>query len=346
MSTLSPVTVNMTEARKNILRTFKANKVPFLRGSPGFGKSTLFKEIAEEYKLKYIDVRLSQYEPTDLLGFPYIDEKRGKSSYFPFDIFPTSLDTPPEGYKGWLLLLDELPHADPSVQKAAYRLILDRQLGNYDLHPDVYMAAAGNLDTDNAGTEEISTPLQSRMIHFTLKITTDEWIDWALNKGIDHRITSYIKYKPNLLDSFDPRHIDNTYACPRTWHFLSDIIKDIPDLTHQDLPIIAGTVSQGVGREFLTFSKIYEDLVTFDDIVANPEKIPMPEQPSILYALTGSISSNVTEKNIKSVFKFIDRIKPADFQIICVKDIWKRRPELRTNPTVDEWITTNSQEFF
>jgi len=40
--------------------------VPNLLGSPGCGKSALIHQIAEEFNLKVIDLRLSQCDPTDL----------------------------------------------------------------------------------------------------------------------------------------------------------------------------------------------------------------------------------------------------------------------------------------
>lgn len=96
-----------------------------------------------------------------------------------------------------------------------YKLILDRKVGNYDLHPAVAMAAAGNLETDNAIVEEMSTALKSRMAHLTLMLDNRKWLDWATNAGVDYRITSYINFKPNSLYEFNPDSEDDTYACPR-----------------------------------------------------------------------------------------------------------------------------------
>ena len=44
----------------------EAKLVPFLKSSPGQGKSDLTRELAKKYKLKVIDLRLSQCDPTDL----------------------------------------------------------------------------------------------------------------------------------------------------------------------------------------------------------------------------------------------------------------------------------------
>lgn len=68
------------------------------------GKSSLAKSIAERNGLKVIDLRLTELDSSDLNGLPYF--KDGKSTFLPFDTFPLA-DTPiPDGYNGWLLLLN------------------------------------------------------------------------------------------------------------------------------------------------------------------------------------------------------------------------------------------------
>lgn len=60
------ITVNHVQAKTAILRTLRKRLVPFLHGSPGIGKSDIFRAIAKENGLKFIDIRLAQCDPTDL----------------------------------------------------------------------------------------------------------------------------------------------------------------------------------------------------------------------------------------------------------------------------------------
>ena len=50
----------------------------FVWGSPGVGKSSLVSQIAQEKEMKFIDLRLSLLDPTDLRGIPFFnaDEKK------------------------------------------------------------------------------------------------------------------------------------------------------------------------------------------------------------------------------------------------------------------------------
>jgi MoxR-like ATPase len=82
----------------------KCGLVPFIQSSPGIGKSSIVKQIAKEYNLKLIDLRLSTCDPTDLTGLPHFEE--GRAVFSPFDIFPVSNDDIPKNKDGWLLFLN------------------------------------------------------------------------------------------------------------------------------------------------------------------------------------------------------------------------------------------------
>ena len=205
--------VKINAAASMIAKFIRAKIVVMLSGSPGIGKSHIVHQIAAEYGLKVIDLRLAQCDPTDLAGFPTITGE--KASYKPMDTFPIEGDDIPKGYNGWLLFLDELNSAAPSVQASSYKIILDRMVGNHNLHKNVAIVAAGNLETDNAIVQPMSTALQSRMAHLELVVDAKEWVEWASSHGIDYRITSYINFKPDALYTFSPDHTDKTYASPR-----------------------------------------------------------------------------------------------------------------------------------
>ena len=204
--------VSLRKAAEIIPLLMQGNVVPFLHGSPAVGKSSVVKSLADKYNLKLIDVRLSQLDPTDLLGLPTFDQE--KVVYKPAALFPLEGDPIPEGYKGWILFLDEANGASHAVQMASYRLILDREVGNHKLHPNVKMVAAGNLETDGAIVNTMSSALISRFAHLKVKLDKKEWLDWATSSGIDYRITSFIGFKKDLLYTFNPDATE-PYASPR-----------------------------------------------------------------------------------------------------------------------------------
>ena len=122
--TLEPITLNPTGIYNFIAHTLKAGLVPFVKASPGVGKSDVTRKVATDFNLKLIDFRLSQCDPTDLSGFPHINDK-GRATYMPMTTWPLEGDELPinektgQPYDGWLIFFDELPAAAPAVQAAA-----------------------------------------------------------------------------------------------------------------------------------------------------------------------------------------------------------------------------------
>lgn len=338
--------VKISQAVRMVIAAIKAGTVPMIHGSPGIGKSELCHQVAKEYNLYLIDLRLSQCDPTDLAGFPQIDQARQKAGYLPMDTFPLEGEEPPAGYSGWMLFFDEANSAPKAVQAAAYKIILDRKVGQKKLHKHCALVAAGNLATDGAIVEEMSTALQSRLApHMELVVDQKEWLDWAYAKKFNYRITDFIKAFPGHLYTFKADHTDFTYGCPRTWEFANRHVsvtdEDDPDL----LPILAGTISEGLSREFVTFCKVYAKLPKIEQIEANPNTVKVPTETSIIWALTGTIAHSINEDNAAALVQYIHRL-PDEFQVVSLREIIRKHKPLLKHPAVASWVAKSAEAFF
>ena len=349
--------ITMAEANEFTLDYLQAGLVPHLISSPGVGKSSLAREIAKENNLLLIDVRLSQADPTDLNGFPFILDKtakRVKAGYVPMDIFPVEGDELPinpktgEQYAGWLLLLDEFNSAPRAVQAAAYKLVLDRMVGMHKLHKACACMAAGNRIDDHAIVNELSTALQSRLVHLVIKVCQKTWDIWAVKNGIDHRVRSYINFESKMLHNFSPTHNDLTYPCPRTWEFLSKVVSNwarrgVNDIPKRKLPVLAGIVGDAAARNFMTYTQVYDKIPTFDQIMADPDNVPFGDDPSMQYALSGMLADKMDTQNGDVLVRFIRRLE-IDFQLITLRSAIRRLPALQVNQGVKDWFRVNNQE--
>lgn len=332
--------MRMSLLKEAVTRCLQNKLVPFVTASPGTGKSSLAQEIANENNLELIDFRLSYKESVDLGGLPSKTDT-GKFEYLPMDEIPIVGDEIPQGKDGWLLFLDEFNSADLGVQKASYQLVLDRALGKHKLHPNVVCMAAGNLTTDKAIVNKLSTAMQSRLVHLELTATKDEWMEWANTAGIDFRVKSFIDFKPTLLHHFDPNHDDKTFPCQRTWEFVSKLIKGTKELSLVDRELLVGTVGQAAATEFYTFCKVYKQLPKITDIVAAPTKTKIPEEPSTQYAITGHIAEHVRKDNIEKVMEYVSRL-PVEFQVLTVKQIMPKNPTWVNLPWFVKWRDKNA----
>jgi hypothetical protein len=331
-----------SQLKEAVSKILLAKLVPMIAGEPGIGKSDIVRWIAEKFNLYVIDLRLSQCDPTDMLGFPYHDNN--KMGYVPPEHFPIEGDEIPDGYSGWLIFLDEFNSAPLSVQAAGYKLVLDRQVGKHDLHKNVCIVCAGNQETDNGIVNRIATPMQSRLVHLSLQTDIEEWVEWASENKLDHRVISFVQGRPDLLHKFDPNHDDKTFACPRTWEFASKLIKDKP-VEPLTLDILRGTISVGIATEFNTYLNNIGVLPTIQDIIAKPDEIEVPIEPALNYALSHMCAAYINDKNAGPLMRFIDRL-PIEFGTISLQNALKRDRELIEVPKIREWAHGVAKDIF
>lgn len=358
--------ITTEQAPNLIMDVLRAGLVPMMHGSPGTAKSSIAKQIAASQNLKVIDLRLSQSDPTDLGGFPFLNADKTKAGYVPMDTFPiegdplpvkvkgtlnperkTSADAKwlvePIYYSGWMLLLDEFNSAPITVQAAAYQLILDKEVGQHRLHPKVACIAAGNLASDGAIVNRLSTAMQSRLVHYEITLSPKTWIDWANANDIDYRVVAYIGFNKPALHKFDPNHNDFTFPCARTWEFVSKIIKPWKTIPPEKNPTIDGCIGEGISREFVGFCNIFDELPDIDQILNHPDSVNMNVGPDVKYAISNLISNYVTDKNFDKLMKCIDRL-PAEFQVICLQASYRRCPAIGDNPIWKNWLIKNAQD--
>lgn len=337
--------VTLNQASSLIEIYIRAKQVPMIHGSPGLGKSAVIHAIAKKFNLFLIDMRLGQCDPTEMQGFGTLNQVTGRGRYAPMEDFPLEKDTIPAGYAGWLLFMDELTSAPPAVQAAAYKVILDRKVGQHNLHKNVAIVAAGNLATDNAVVEEMSTALQSRMVHLEVEVDAQEWVAWASNNGFDSRITSYISSANDKLYTFQPDHTDHTYGCPRTWEFANRLIPMAPP-TMDNVALYAGALSEGLAREFIAFCELEHQLPKIADILAFPKSVPVPDEPSVLWMLSGTLAKHMKVSNCDKLMEFVKRI-PLEFQTFFLRQLkLKENTELAKQAPIIEWVTVNGAYLF
>jgi len=279
-------TVTSTQARKSLLKAFKVKRPLFLWGPPGIGKSELVENITRELGGHMIDLRLGQMEPTDIRGIPFYNKDIGKMDWAP------PVELPDEElasqYPIVVLFLDELNSAAPSVQSAAYQLILNRRIGKFRLPDNVVMVAAGNRESDKGVTYRMPTPLANRFIHQEMKVDFPSWQEWAVLHKIHKDVVGYLSFAKQDLYDFDAKSASRAFATPRSWSFVSELLDDENDndtLTN----LIAGTVGEGLAVKFMAHRKVASKMPNPLDILKGKVKDLNVKEVSAMYSLVISM---------------------------------------------------------
>ena len=298
----------------------------FVWGSPGIGKSDIIRQVAAEEGVDLIDWRAPLHDPTDLMGIPHVEGDTCKW---------TVPDFLPRSGKG-IFFMDEFPNAVPLMQVACLQLVLDRRIGNYKLPDGWVVVAAGNRDTDRAYVNRLSTAQGSRFAHVQkIEVNLECWVEWALGHNIRPEVIAFLRWRPDLLNAFDPSRNDNAYPCPRTWAMLSKLLDQAPAPDYE-FEAISGIVGEGAATEFLGFLRIYRDLPDIDNIIANPTTSDVPKDVNVLYALCGALSRKVTAQNAQAALAYAGRLQ-GEFSVLLVKDIVRLQPDLLKSKAFITW---------
>lgn len=293
-------TVTPNEAKRSIRKCVKIKRPVFMWGPPGIGKSEIVAQIAEEQNRPVIDVRLSLWEPTDIKGIPYYNSSLNTMSWAP----PTELPTDPDSNA--ILFLDELNSAAPATQAAAYQLILNRRVGTYQLPKNVAIVAAGNRETDKGVTYKMPAPLANRFLHLELRHDFDDWLNWATTNRIHEQVVGYLGFAKQDLYDFDPRSASRSFATPRSWSFVSDLLKDddIDESTLTDL--VSGAIGQGLAIKFMAHRKVSAQMPNPVDILNGKVKKCNIKEISAMYSLNISMCYELQEADRKGVKNWND----------------------------------------
>lgn len=281
------LTITSVQARKAVLKAFQAKRPVFLWGPPGIGKSEVVQEISDELGGFVIDLRMAQMEPTDIRGIPYFNKDINKMDW------AAPVDLPDEEfakqYPVVVLFLDEMNSAPPAVQAAGYQLILNRRVGKYKLPDNVVIVAAGNRDSDKGVTYRMPMPLANRFLHLEMRPDFTAWQNWAVDKGIHKDVVGYLSFAKQDLYEFDSKSSSRAFATPRSWVFVSDLLKDEDVDTDTLFNLVAGAVGEGLAVKFMAHRKVAGRMPDPADILSGKVKDLSVKEISAMYSLTVSM---------------------------------------------------------
>ena len=316
-------TVTPNGAKKSLRKGIKIKRPVFMWGPPGIGKSDIVHQIGAEQNREVIDIRLSLWEPTDIKGIPYYNSTLNTMCWAP----PTELPTDPNSTA--ILFLDELNSAAPATQAAAYQLVLNRRVGTYILPKGVAIIAAGNRETDKGVTYRMPAPLSNRFLHLELTTDFEDWLNWATNNLIHGQVVGYLGFAKQDLYNFDPKSPSRSFATPRSWTFVSDLLNDddLEDETLMDL--VSGAHGEGLAHKFMAHRKVAKQMPNPEDILYGKITKCSIKEISAMYSLGLSMCyelKNAADKKIKNwdtmadyFFRFLMDNFPTELTVMSAK---------------------------
>lgn len=311
--------------------------VPYLRSSPGVGKTSITIQAAKTASHDFRGFIGAQYDPAEMAGFLFFDSQQRLSWRAKPDFLPT------EG--NWVVLCDEFAQMTMMQKNIMAQLIQERRLGDHRLSPHATLVLAGNRGEDRAGANPDPTHVTDRVFHVYVVADFDDWAKWALAAGVRPEVVSYLKYRSMWFNKFDPAAPKN--ATPRGWAKVSTMLNlELPP--HMELAAIQGQVGGGAAVDFNGYLRVFRELPDIDRVLADPLNHPIPDakkSPDVIYALCGALSWRATAKNIGAVVEVCARM-PGEFEAMTIKDAIVRDQSLYQTQPIVKWVRTRGSKLF
>lgn len=307
----------------------------YLKGKSGVGKSDTIFQASEllgqhiEGWKGVIDLRLSQMEPTDLRGVPTIVD--GKTVWARPDFLPSD--------GAGIVFLDEITSAPPAVQAAAYQLVYTPE--DFGIPLEWMVVCAGNNKSDRGVTFNIAGPLQNRVTEVSVETTLDDFLDYAVTKGIHPAVLSFLRDRPDMLHKFEATGDMRPFPSPRSWFAVSDKLElELPSQVRVEL--IRGDVGSEAGTSFEAHMRVYETMPRIDDILEG-KKVEIPKSMNVLYCVAMGLSTRITRETMDIAYEFIREL-PVEVQSLIIRLV-NQRGHLKNTKAFADFAVRHAEVF-
>lgn len=318
--------------RPSDLTTLLTSAIParlpiLITGAPGIGKSDIVANAAAESGADLILSHPVVSDPTDAKGLPWIAADKKSATFLPFGEMQRAINakTPTVWF------LDDLGQASPAVQASFMQLILARRVNGHALPDCVTFVAATNRRTDRAGVQGILEPVKSRFASIVeLEANLDDWCNWAIGKQLPIEIIAFLRFRPDLLQAFNPSADLVNSPSPRTWHNAAKLLT-LKLESSLEFAALKGAVGEGAAAEFTAFLQIYRELPSLDAILLDPGNAAIPQKPASLFAVATGLASKANESNFSRIATYAERLtqaKHGEFAVLMLRDCLRRAPKL------------------
>ena len=291
-----------------------------ITSKPGVAKSAIGKSIAEKMEFRYMDIRLSMVDETDVGLYPVVSEVESGGKMIKCLDFVVPRWAIEANKQPTIIHFEELNRASQQVRNAALQILLERQIGtDFTFNDNVLMMSSGNLgDEDGTDVEEFDSALNNRLVHINHTLSVEEWLGDFANTNCHKLITSFIKAHPEQM--YKSSENTKAYATPRSWTMLSEFIvcNFGQDASPRDfLPLLKEVSSGYLGNSAVKFVQYCEDMLNisindvinnYDGIKKDLEKYNRDKNSELIQSLKEIDITKLNKKQLDNVVKFLNNV--------------------------------------
>ena len=335
-----------------------SKRTVLVQGHMGTGKSSLLNVLARElpkHTACYFDCTTKDLGDITIPKLATVDDA-GYVTYVTNEELGVHLGKP------IVLMVDEYGKANPAVKNALLRLMLERKIGSYTLHPDSLVFATTNLGAEGVG-DLLPPHARNRMTVINARKPSNiEWIEWGINNGIDHSLLGWAKDNPQLFASFEdvrdpeenpyiyhPRDQRAAFVTPRSLEAASDWLKQREHIDDQTLTgLLMGTVGARGAMDLMAFVKLADQLPSLDSIKQTPDTALVPSSAAAICMVVYRALATMERDWVDAWMTYLVRLDP-EAQGMFANGVrapkYSKQSVVMTNRKFTDWAMAHNYMF-
>lgn len=330
-----------------------------VQGHMGTGKSSILNVLARELPSHipcYLDCTTKDLGDITIPNIAKLDDGTGYVTYLTNEELGAHHDKPV------ILMIDEYGKANPAVKNALLRLMLERKIGSYTLHPDSIVFATTNLGAEGVGDLLLPHARNRITVVTSRKPTAEEWIDWGINNDIHPTVLGWVRENPQVMQSFDevrdpdenpyifhPQQQRAAFVTPRSLEAASDWLHEQVSFDDNTLTsLLMGTIGDRGALDLMAFVKLANQLPSLESIKQDPYGATVPMSASAVCMVVYKLLSVLERDWVDACMTYVDRLD-KEAQGLFVNGVrapkYSKRDFVMTNRKFTEWAMKNNYMF-
>jgi len=235
-------------------------------------------------------------------------------------------------------MLDEFTKGAEPVKNMLHPMLekANPRLGDISLNKDLFIVfLTGNLTTDGVG-DNLKAHSRNRLVPVTIsKPDAEQWVEWAINKGIEAEVIAWVSRFPQVLASYtdggqndnpyiyNPKRNQNAFVSPRSLETASNIVRtrkqNDPDAV---IAALTGAIGESGARDMQAYIEFADQLPTWEATVTKPDTAPVPTSPGACAIVVFGAISRVTKETMTPFMQYLERFE-KEWQAVFAVNIAK-----------------------
>lgn len=302
-----------------------------VQGEMGIGKSSMLKELSRmfpDHVACYFDCTTKDLGDITIPDIAKLDDGSGYVQYL------TNEELGVHNHKPIILMVDEFGKANPAVKNALLRLLLERKIGGYTLHPESRIFGTTNLGAEGVG-DMLLPHHRNRLTMVTARKPNHiEWLEWGISNNIHPTLLSWVKDTPELFQSFldhenpennpyiyHPRAVGrDSFVTPRSLHAASDWMHSADEygLDEQTkTAALIGTIGPRAAVDLAAYIALSDKLPRLADIKESPTTAMVPDSAAAICMVVFKALMTIDRSWVSAWMQYLNRLPMEAQALFC-----------------------------